>query len=296
MHLRSQLRTHLAFAIACFATLAQAGALQVTVTDRDGKPAADVVVLVNATNAAAARPAAAPVVIAQESLRFAPFMTVVPVGSTLRFVNRDNYDHHVRSTPSGPLGSMPAAQYFELRLDAAQNAPAQRGYGDDYATPAASKKSGTLVVRTETDVGKLHLDKGRVHYAAVNDHYDVPPEKSFYRILTWEDGTFDMEQPEEREFPSQIEMSTEGLLMEAMRQLDEVKRLGPELPPHSAQLEMCSPLIPPLRDLTPDQLDILQIAHNYSRVETVLNKSLAGDVRTSELIVKLIKTGYLKVI
>lgn len=91
-------------------------------------------------------------------------------------------------------------------------------------------------------------------------------------------------------------MSTEGLLMEAMRQLDEVKRLGPELPPHSAQLEMCSPLIPPLRELTPDQLDILQIAHNYSRVETVLNKSLAGDVRTSELIVKLIKTGYLKVI
>lgn len=161
---------------------------------------------------------------------------------------------------------------------------------------AASKKSGTLVVRTDTDVGKLHLDKGRLHYAAVNENYDVAPEKSFYRILTWEEGTFDMEPVEERDFPGEIEMSTEGLLMEAMRQLDEVKRLGPELPPHSAQLEVCSPLIPPLRDLTPDELDILQIAHNYSRVETVLNKSLAGDVRTSELIVKLIKAGYLKVL
>ncbi|MCA9533321.1 MAG: DUF4388 domain-containing protein [Myxococcales bacterium] len=161
---------------------------------------------------------------------------------------------------------------------------------------AASKKSGTLVVRTDTDVGKLHLDKGRLHYAAVNENYDVAPEKSFYRILTWEEGTFDMEPVEERDFPGEIEMSTEGLLMEAMRQLDEVKRLGPELPPHSAQLEVCSPLIPPLRDLTPDELDILQIAHNYSRVETVLNKSLAGDVRTSELIVKLIKSGYLKVL
>jgi pSer/pThr/pTyr-binding forkhead associated (FHA) protein len=161
---------------------------------------------------------------------------------------------------------------------------------------AASKKSGTLVVRTDTDIGKLHLDKGRLHYAAVNDNYDVAPEKSFYRILTWEEGTFDMEGVEEREYPGEIEMSTEGLLMEAMRQLDEVKRLGPEVPPHSAQLEMCSPLIPPLRDLTPDELDILQISHNYSRVETVLNKSLAGDVRTSELIVKLIKAGYLKVL
>ena len=160
---------------------------------------------------------------------------------------------------------------------------------------AASKKSGTLVVRTDTDVGKLHLDKGRLHYAAVNENYDVAPEKSFYRILTWEEGTFDMEPVEERDFPGEIEMSTEGLLMEAMRQLDEVKRLGPELPPHSAQLEVCSPLIPPLRDLTPDELDILQIAHNYSRVETVLNKSLASDLETSNILVKLIKSGYLKI-
>lgn len=157
-HLRPHLHSLIALTVAGFATLAQAGSLQVTVTDRDGKPAADVVVLINATNATAARPAAAPVVIAQEGLRFAPFMTVVPVGSTLRFVNRDNYDHHVRSTPSGPLGSMPAAQYFELRLDAAQAAPAQRAYGDDYATPAASKKSGTSIAEVKlTQPGPIGL-------------------------------------------------------------------------------------------------------------------------------------------
>ena len=55
-------------------------------------------------------------------------------------------------------------------------------------------------------------------------------------------------------------------------------------------------VLPLFNDLSPDELDILQIAHNYSRVETVLNKSLAGDVHTSELIVKLLKAGYLKVI
>ena len=161
---------------------------------------------------------------------------------------------------------------------------------------SASKKSGTLVVRTDTDVGKVFLDKGRVHFAVVNEHYDVQPEKSFYRIMTWETGTFDMEPPEEREFLSEIEMSTEGLLMEAMRQLDEVRRLGPDLPPLSAQLDVCSPLVPPLRDLSPDELDVFQLAHNYSRVETVLNKSLAPDLATSELVVKLIKAGYLKVL
>jgi plastocyanin len=93
------------------------------------------------------------VVISQENLRFVPFLTVVPVGSTLRFVNQDGYDHHVRSMPSGPLGSMPAVEYFELRLDAAKAAQRSSSYDDDYKTAAApSKKAGT----TTADVKLNH--------------------------------------------------------------------------------------------------------------------------------------------
>lgn len=159
---------------------------------------------------------------------------------------------------------------------------------------AASKKSGVLVIRTEREVGKVFLDKGRVVYSCVNDNYDVSPLKSFYRIVTWEQGTFDMEPPEEREFPEQIDMSTEGLLMEAMRILDEVKRLGPDMPPMNASIALAVPMIPPLRDLSPEQLDVLQLAHNYGVVESVLNKSLANDVETSQILVNLIRSGYLK--
>ncbi|NOY91630.1 MAG: DUF4388 domain-containing protein [Deltaproteobacteria bacterium] len=160
---------------------------------------------------------------------------------------------------------------------------------------AASKKGGVLVVRTDRDVGKIFLDKGKVRYAAVNDNYDVSPEKSFYRILTWSHGTFDMDPPEEREFDHVIEMSTEALLMEAMRQLDEIRRLGPDMPAMSAQMGLIVPLIPPLRELSPDELDVLQLAHNYGHVESVLNKSLASDLETSGILVKLIKSGYLEV-
>jgi plastocyanin len=128
-----------------------AALLELSITDRDGKPAPDVVVLVNVAGAPAPKPAPAPIVIGQQDLRFTPFLTVVPQGSTLRFVNKDAYDHHVRSVPSGPLGSMPAVQHIELRLDAAAPAPAQSGgqgsYGgyDDYKPAAAAperKKSG----------------------------------------------------------------------------------------------------------------------------------------------------------
>src|SRR5688500_18913193 len=62
----------------------------------------------------------------------------------------------------------------------------------------SSKKSGVLVIRTDNDIGKLYIDKGTCVFAAINDNFDVSPQKSFIRIMTWELGTFDMEPPEER--------------------------------------------------------------------------------------------------
>ena len=47
-------------------------------------------------------------------------VTAVPVGTPVRFVNRDRYDHHVRSLGSGPMGAVPPATSFELRLAGAQ--------------------------------------------------------------------------------------------------------------------------------------------------------------------------------
>lgn len=119
---------------------AQAGTVQVLVTDKDGKPVADAVVLIDSAAKAAVQPAAAPVVILQEGLRFVPFLSVVPAGSTLRFVNRDAYDHHVRSTPSGPLGNTPSVKNFELRLDAAEGAAASPN--DEYKSPPPARKKG----------------------------------------------------------------------------------------------------------------------------------------------------------
>lgn len=96
--------------------LAGAAQLQVTVTTPDGKPAADVAVLVQPTAAWTPQPLPEPAVIAQQNIRFAPFVTVVPVGGTVRFVNKDRYDHHVRSQPGGPLGNVAPAQQFEFRM------------------------------------------------------------------------------------------------------------------------------------------------------------------------------------
>ena len=142
------LRHALAPLLLC-ASAAHAGSLQLLVTDKDGKPVPDVVVLVESASKTAPQPAAMPVVITQENSRFVPFLTVVPVGSVLRFLNRDSYDHHVRSTPSGPLGSTPPVKNFELRLDGLEGAVIV----DEYKPQSAPRKrSGVSAADVKVDV------------------------------------------------------------------------------------------------------------------------------------------------
>lgn len=107
---------------------ASAATLSLRVSDAEGRPAADVVVLVQPAQSAAAAlaPPPQPATIGQQGLRFTPFLTVVAQGATVRFTNRDSFDHHVRAVPSGPLGALPPAVPFELRLAAAGEGGAAR--------------------------------------------------------------------------------------------------------------------------------------------------------------------------
>jgi pSer/pThr/pTyr-binding forkhead associated (FHA) protein len=157
-----------------------------------------------------------------------------------------------------------------------------------------SKKSGVLVLRTEDDVGKIYLRKGNVYFASINDSDDVPPVKACYRMLTWEQGTFDLDPPDERTFPDEVDLTVAEILMEGMRQLDEFNRLKEQLPPMTAKLGLSSPLIPPLRDLTPDEIDVLQMVHNYGTIAMILNKSMATDLQTTTILLKLIKSQYVE--
>lgn len=158
-----------------------------------------------------------------------------------------------------------------------------------------SKKSGVLVIRTEADdVGKIFMRKGVIYYASINDLEDVPPMKSIFRMLTWQKGLFDLDPPDERELPNEINVSVQEVLMEGMRQLDEFNEIRNELPDLNTRLVLSQPVIPPLRDLKPEELDILQLAHNYGHLETVLNKSLSTDLDTVQFIIKLIKNAYLR--
>ena len=98
-------RTILAIAALALSATAHARDITVTVRDAGGHPVEDAVVTLNVPGRA---PPPAHFTISQKNTMFAPFVLVIPVGSTVDFTNLDPFRHHVYS--------FSPAKKFELKL------------------------------------------------------------------------------------------------------------------------------------------------------------------------------------
>ena len=156
-----------------------------------------------------------------------------------------------------------------------------------------SKRSGVLVIKGE-QTGKIYLRDGRVYYSIIGDDHDLGPQKSFNRMVAWEDGAFELTPPTGEEFMIELDEPTEVLLMEALRQLDELRRIQAELPAPETQIALEVPIAPALRDLSPEQLDVLQLVHNFQTVQDVLDHSEGTDLEAATGLSHLIRKGYVR--
>lgn len=156
-----------------------------------------------------------------------------------------------------------------------------------------SKKNGVLVVRNQHEA-KIFLRQGKIYYAVIDENHELGPRKSFSRIITWEQGEFELRPPDAQEFADEIDESTEHLLMESLRQLDEFRHLQNSLPPLDQALTLSIPLEPLLRDLKPEELDLVQLALNWGTLQGVLDHAAADDVAAGTIVADLIARGYLR--
>ncbi|MBM4321590.1 MAG: DUF4388 domain-containing protein, partial [Deltaproteobacteria bacterium] len=158
---------------------------------------------------------------------------------------------------------------------------------------SASRKDGTLAVRSKRQRGRIALKEGRVVHCSITDR-ELDPRKAFYRLLSWAEGSFELQKAGEGETESPFAESTEALLMGGVRQLDELKHIAAELPRPEDVLLLQQPILPPLRNLTPELLDTLQIVHNLGRVESILDQSAASDLDTYQELLYLLKNRYIR--
>jgi len=158
---------------------------------------------------------------------------------------------------------------------------------------STSKKTGTIVISGYRG-GRVQLHGGRVVAAVIDADPTLPPKKALYRMVGWTQGGFEFV-PQEGEAPSvpnEIKESTEALVMEAMQQQDELG--GGALPAPTSAIGIAMPLTARLRELTPEEIDLVQLVHNYGVVQAVLDRAEGSDLEVAQKLASLLQRGYLR--
>jgi hypothetical protein len=158
---------------------------------------------------------------------------------------------------------------------------------------SSSRKSGVLAIRSQRGFAKIYMRNGQLYFCSIDDDFDLKPLKAIYRVLTWEAGAFELQPPDEKSFLEEITESTEAILMEGMRLLDEFNRIKDTAPDLTEMYGLANPLGAPLRELAPEALDVLQLVHNHAQIQAVLDKSKLSDADTLAKIIELEKTQYI---
>lgn len=160
---------------------------------------------------------------------------------------------------------------------------------------AASRKTGTLNIRNldTAQSGRVYLRDGYAFYASIKDSAALlNPEKALVRMLAWKRGTFALENATLEQAPAQEIVSTiEHILMESARQEDELMHLSERtsVPRYGADVTLVQPCPIRWRDLTPDQIDVVQDLAEGKSWSYILDTYPSDDLALTRMIVELRK-------
>ncbi|RYE86612.1 MAG: response regulator, partial [Myxococcales bacterium] len=155
-----------------------------------------------------------------------------------------------------------------------------------------SRKTGVLLLTHDEQGAKIFFRDGKVIDAELGK---LRGEEAVYRTLLWTSGQFEVHFGA---IPNEdiIESSTQGLLMEGMRRVDEWTRLLEQLPPLATVFEVDHALLLERLNEIPDELNgILRLFDGRRTLMQVVDASPFEDLSTLTTISKLYFEGLLTI-
>ncbi len=201
-------------------------------------------------------------------------------------------------TIEGPLaGSSAAATQIDLLLRKEMGLPtptsAIQGRLDEVPLPdllqlvSTTRKSGVLTVTGPTGDARIDVDRGLVVGCAMEGREELTPLKVLFRLFEWTTGLFELE-PKEPSQPPRTPLlpSSDALLMEAARQVDEIRRLRASLP---SRLEVTDSV--PLVALDPVDRELVDLVAEHGELDLVLDGTAMPDLTAAERLAALHERG-----
>ncbi len=165
------------------------------------------------------------------------------------------------------------------------------GVVDLLQTIEASRKSGTATIACGGQEAVIHFVAGQTVNAELGR---LQGEEAVYRTLLWTGGSFVVDfGPVEVE--ETITTTTQALLMEGMRRMDEWGRLSEQLPTLSAVFEVDSERLLERIGELPDELNpIVRLLDGTRSLSGVIDESPFDDLSTLTVVSKLYFEGLLR--
>lgn len=167
---------------------------------------------------------------------------------------------------------------------------ADMGLVDLLQTIDISRKSGVLHIDSGSMHGEIYFRDGKIIDAEMGR---IVGERAVYRALVLSEGTFEIEfRPVRRD--DRIQVSTQGILMEGMRRLDEWGRLLEQLPPLDAVFEVDDDqLVERLAEIPDEINDILRLFDGKRSLLAIVDESPGDDLSALTAISKLYFEGLI---
>ncbi len=165
------------------------------------------------------------------------------------------------------------------------------GVVDLIQTMEMGQKTGVIYLQRAEFKASVSFEKGRVVDAKVAN---VVGEQAIYKLLLWGEGSFRIDF-RNIEGPETVTMSTQGLIMEGMRRIDELVRIREQLPPLESLLAIDSQVILEEHpDQFPEKIEtILSEFTGTKTLQQVVDLLPYDDLECLEIIAKLYFQGFL---
>lgn len=139
--------------------------------------------------------------------------------------------------------------------------------------------------------GEVYFRNGKVIDAVLGK---LKGEKAVYRLLLWNSGDFEMDFKASLQHQDQIGLSSQGLLMEGMRRVDEWGRMLEQLPALDTKFEVDYHELSDRLSEIPDEINaILRIFDGKRTLLDVVDDSLFDDLEALGIISKLYFEGLI---
>jgi len=153
-----------------------------------------------------------------------------------------------------------------------------------------SRNEGELNLTNGDLHGVVYVRDGEIYNAACGR---VQKEKALFRLLSWKDGIFEF-RPLRLNVERKIESGTDHLLMEAMRQLDEMEDSIDRFPDIDLRIgaEVDTNALP--TGLKPVMYEVMKLVEYYPRVGDVIDHCSFTDFEVYNTIANLLERGILR--